>query len=472
MKVALTTGAYSSRSIIASAQRCVNLYPENNPADSPFPTTHYPTPGLRLLGTAAATGYRCLYTSTAGVLFAVVGPYVYTVSASWVFTKIGTLGTSSGPVSMVDNGVDVLIVDGSAQGYSAPVGGGALASVSGAGFYGADRVDLVDNIFVLNRPGTSQFYISGIGDTTFDALDFAGKTGFSDTLVSLAVAKRYIYLFGALTTEIWYNSGDQDFTFARMPSAFIQHGCAAKHSVATMDGQCFWLAQDPQGRAVVMMTSNFDGQRISTHAIEQEIQGYSRIDDAIGFTYQQDGHYFYFLTFPTADKTWCFDTATGQWHERAWLDSDGLFHRHRAACHAFFNGTHMVGDWENGNLYALDMGTYDDNGTAQVHIRSFPHLVDDSNRVIYREFIADMEVGRGISGTSTDPEIRLRWSDTKGASWGNYVTAGLGKTGDFLRSIQFQRLGMARDRVFELSWSGNCETALNGAFVQFRGVNE
>jgi hypothetical protein len=49
MRVPLTQGFYKARSIIANAQREVNLYPEKNPDDSPVPVTHYPTAGLRLL---------------------------------------------------------------------------------------------------------------------------------------------------------------------------------------------------------------------------------------------------------------------------------------------------------------------------------------------------------------------------------------------------------------------------------------
>ena len=48
-QVPLTLGSYMARSVIASAQRCVNLYTEPNPKDSPFPFTCYPTPGLTVL---------------------------------------------------------------------------------------------------------------------------------------------------------------------------------------------------------------------------------------------------------------------------------------------------------------------------------------------------------------------------------------------------------------------------------------
>lgn len=471
MKVALTTGAYQARSIIANAQRCVNLFPERNPGDSPFPTTHYCTPGTVLIGTAPESVFRGLYAASNGKLYGAIGQSLYLIGSDWSFTKLGTLKSSGSQVSMADNSVTLLVVDGSVNGYTVDLISDAFSYVSDPAFYGADRVDMVDGFFVLNRPGTNQWYASNPFAVTFNALDFAGKTGASDPLVTLAVARRYIFLLGTLTTEIWYDAGNQDFTFGRMPGAFIQHGCGAKNSVASMDGSIYWLAQEPQGHAMILRIDGFEAKRVSTHAIENEFQNYSRIDDAIGYTFQQGGHFFYALIFPTADKTWVYDLSTDQWHEWLWLDGDGAFHRHRGNCFAFWNNTWIVGDWQNGNLYSLDTESFTDNGTPISRVRSFPHLINNGYRVMYREFVADMEVGNG-DGSGSEPQVWLRWSDTKGASWGNAILGGIGNTGQYLRSIQFQRLGMARDRVFELAWSANCKTALNGAFIDAIPANQ
>jgi hypothetical protein len=135
-------------------------------------------------------------------------------------------------------------------------------------------------------------------------------------------------------------------------------------------------------------------------------------------------------------------------------------------CHSFNAGRNLVGDFETGAVYALDPNNYTDNGATIERVRSFPHISgSDGNRVLFRQFVADMEVGNGLPDDSAPPEVRLRWSDDRGASWGNWVVASLGKAGEYLTSIQFQRLGYARDRVFELSWSVPVKTALNGAWI-------
>lgn len=470
-KVPLTIGAYTAKSVIAEAQRCVNLYMERNPQDSTFPTTHYPTPGLVKVATASKTVWRGLFLASNGTLFGACGDGFFTISSSWVLTQIGSLFTNTGPVSMVDNGTDLLIVDGSTSGYKVTLGSNAFSVLAESAFYGGNTVQFADGFFILPRVNTLQFYISLAFQTSFDAVDFASKTGYSDQLVTLIVTKRYVYLLGAATCEVWFNQGGTAFPYSRMPGAFIQHGCIASASAAQVDGQVYWLSQSPQGKCIVVRSENYDAKRISTHALENEFQSYDKVSDAQAFTMQVDGHFWYVLTFPSANKTWFYDLSTEQWQEWLWTDSQGQFNRHRANCFAFAFGKAIVGDWQNGNLYVLDPDIMTDDGAPIVRVRGFPHIVDDDgSRIMYRELIADFQVGEGSNHGPTP--VFLRWSDTKGKSWGNPIESDIGQEGEYLRSVQFQRLGMARDRVFELSWSTPTKTALNGAFVQFVKANQ
>jgi len=472
MRVVLTGGAYTARSLIADAQRCINLYAEHNPQDASAPSIYYPTPGLTLLSSPPVSGEsRCIYTSTTGQRYEVVGSAVYSVSSSNVYTKLGTLNTLSGRVVMQDNGFDVLVVDGSIYGWTIHLSTNVMTQIVDSAFYGADRVDFVDGYFILNRPGTAQFYISNYLATSFYALNIASKSTYPDNLNTLIVMHREIWLIGEQTTEVWFNTGASDFTFGRMPGIFIEHGCVAKHSVAKHDLTVFWLSRDKDGQGVVIAGKSYAANRVSTHAIEQEFQTYSRLDDAVGYCYQQGGHPFYVLTFPTANKTWCFDMATGEWHQRGYLEADGSVSRHRGVGHTLNAGCNLVADYATGSVYVLDPTAYTDNNNPILRVRSLPHIGGgDGKRAFFRQFIADMECGQGLPGDTADPEIRLRWSDDRGFSWGNYVADSLGKAGVYKHVIQFQRLGYARDRVFELSWSAPVKTALIGAYIDIKSA--
>jgi hypothetical protein len=419
-KIALTGGAYLAHSVIASAQRSVNLYSEPVPEaqGEPMPAAHYPTPGLRRLGTTAiGTGpIRGIRQCTTGGVYVVSGSNVYSINVSdWTGTLLGTITPGlRTPVSMADNGLDLVIVDGTASGWRITLADNTFAQITDPEgmFSGATRVDYLDTFLIFNKPATPQFYWTGSLALTFDTLDFANKQSYSDMLVTLIVAKREIWLLGERTSEVWYDAGPTDIgagssQFAQVQSVFIDHGIAAKYSVANYDNGIFWLTRDRQGQGFVIHGAGYQTKRISTYAIEAEIAGYTRIDDAIGFCYQLGGHTFYVLTFPHADRTWVHDITTGLWHEWLWIDSNGNEHRHRANCFWPVNSTLVVGDWQNGNLYALDRTVFTDNGQPIKRLRSFPHLVAEGKRVFYRSFIADMETGTTPQGDVVITEEKI-----------------------------------------------------------------
>jgi hypothetical protein len=484
MRLPLLGGAYQSRSLIAAAQRCVNLYPERNPPESspPVPVTHYPTPGLRKISQSPTVGkVRASYRATNGDLYEVVnspsGSTVYYVDDALTWTALGNIPVGVNPVVFSDNGLAVVIVDGTATSYAIDMAAKTFGTISATNFYGGTGVTFLDTYFIFNRPGTAQFYISLsnvtyamlIGGTAFDPLDIAAKTGSADNIVTVASIHGELWLIGELTAEVWANSGAADFTFQRIPGAFVDHGCAAPYSLSQMDVSLFWLVKDRQGRAVIIRTDGYGVVRISTHAIEQDIQSYDVIDDAIGYCHQIDGHAFYVLTFPDADKTWAYELATGQWHERASIDGNGNLVRHRGNCFSSAYDLEIVGDYQNGALYTYDQDYYFDGTVPIRRIRTFPHIVNDGKRVSYASFIADIEVGQTGGVLTNDPWlVSLRWSDTRGASYGNPVIQTMGAGGELYVSPQWQRLGMARDRVFEISWSAPVRTALQSAFIDVR----
>jgi hypothetical protein len=252
----------------------------------------------------------------------------------------------------------------------------------------------------------------------------------------------------------------------------------------------------------VYRANGYQGQRISTHAVEWQIQQYSDLSDAIAYTYQQDGHSFYVLIFPTANTTWVYDAATQAWHERAgW--HNGSFTRHRSNCQMAFNNKIVVGDFENGNIYSFDLEDYSDNGGIQKWLRSWRALPIGTNnlkRTAQHSLQLDIEAGVGLNGfvrseviylmtednnflitednnfliadqetgftQGADPAVMLRWSDDGGHTWSNEHWSTIGKIGEYYRRVFWRRLGMTlklRDRVYELSGTDPVKIAIMGA---------
>jgi hypothetical protein len=420
--LALTEGMYQARSVIAASQRCVNLYPEVNQKQSilllpqgvaPSLVTHYPTPGLRTL---CETGFpaevRCLFRANNNLLYTVIGSSAYLVNSNWSLQLLGVLATSEGQVRMMDNGRTLIVVDGSPTGYAIDLPTSNFGTISDPAYYGATCVDYLGSFLVFNQPDTQNFYctlsdespqytsvVAGTPTTSIDALNAlytAQKSGYGDNLVALVSLDKQLWLFGQLTTEIWYLSGGATFPFAATPNGLIEHGCGAQYSAAKIDDTVIWLSISITGSPVVLQGSGYTAQRISTNAIENEIQNYPRVDDAIAMTYQQLGHSFYILTFPSAGKTWVYDNSTSEWHERMFLGGNGREQRWRPNCLSYAYGEIVAGDYENGSLYSLDINTYTDAGQAIKRIRGFPHFIQEAKRVVYRKFIADIQCGESI----------------------------------------------------------------------------
>jgi hypothetical protein len=164
-----------------------------------------------------------------------------------------------------------------------------------------------------------------------------------------------------------------------------------------------------------------------------------------------------------------YDVATQAWHERAgWVNGD--FTRHRSNCQMAFNNKVVVGDYENGNIYAFDMETYADNGQIQKWLRSWRALPTGQNnlrRTAHHSLQIDLETGVGLNlGQGSNPEVMLRWSDDGGHTWSNYHTSLVGRIGEYYHRTFFRRLGMTlklRDRVYELSMTDPVKTAIMGA---------
>jgi hypothetical protein len=481
MKTPILGSTYVARSVNAADARMVNLFPEIIPEGGKEPAFLQRTPGLRLLATLGTGPVRGEW-AFGGYGYVVSGTKLYKIDTNYAATVLGTVG-GSGPVSMADNGTQLFIAaNGPSYIYNSSTA--VFGQITDPDFPGAVTVGYLDGYFVFNEPNSQRIWVTQLLDgTSIDPLDFASAEGSPDGVVGIIVDHREVWVYGTNSVEVWYDTGATDFPLQRIQGAFNEIGCAATYSIAKMDNGLFWLGKDARGQGIVYRANGYTGTRISTHAVEWHIQQYGTLSDAIGYTYQQDGHSFYVLSFPSANTTWVYDVATQAWHERAgW--KNGSFTRHRSNCQMFFNNEVIVGDYENGNIYAFDLDEYSDNGNIQKWLRSWRALPTGQNnlrRTAHHSLQIDMESGVGLNAGPTgspiqgeDPKVMLRWSDDGGHTWSNEYEATVGKIGQYYRRVFFRRLGMTlklRDRVYELSMTDPVKTAIMGAELLISPTN-
>ena len=506
MKTPILGSAYVARSVNAADNQMINLFPELVPEGGKEPAFLQRAPGLRLLATLGNGPVRGLWTY-GGYGYAVSGSKLYQIDTTWTAVEKGTVA-GSGPVSMVDNGTQLFIA-ANGPSYIYNTSTNVFAQITDPDFPGAVTVGYLDGYFVFNPPNSQQVWVTSLLDgLSVDPLDFASAEGSPDGLVALIVDHREVWLFGTNSVEVWYDAGTADFPLQRIQGAFNEIGCAAAYSVAKLDNGLFWLGSDARGRGIVYRANGYNGQRISTHAVEWHIQQYGNLSDAIGYTYQQDGHAFYVLIFPSANTTWVYDVATQAWHERAgW--HNGEFTRHRSNCQMSFNNEIVVGDYQNGNIYAFDLDVYADNGQIQRWLRSWRAIPTGQNtllRTTHHSLQLDCETGVGLNEppNSVDlfdseyvvgyllteggdflltedgeyiavtqsnlitmiPRVMLRWSDDGGHNWSNEHWTSIGQIGQYGKRAFWRRLGMTlkiRDRVYEVSGTDPVKIAIMGA---------
>jgi hypothetical protein len=471
MKTPILGSSYVARSVNAADNRMVNLFPEVIPEGGKEAAFLSRCPGLKFLQTIGTGPIRGLWAhQTNGTDFYVVsGVQVFKLSSmTGTPTLLGTV-SGTGPVSIADNGTQIFFAcNGPSYIYNEVTN--VFQQITDPDFPGALTVGYLDGYFVFTQPNSQRVWVTSIFEgTQIDALDFASAEGSPDGLVGLIVDHREAWLFGTDSVEVWYDAGLADFPLTRIQGAFNEIGCVATFSIAKLDNGLFWLGTDARGQGIVYRANGYTGTRVSTHAVEYAIAQYGNLADAIAYTYQQEGHAFYVLTFPTGNATWVYDVATGAWHERAGWDN-GAFMRHRSNCQCNFGGNIIVGDYENGNIYRFDLDVFADNGGIQKWLRSWRALPTGQNnlkRTAHHSLQLDCQSGIGlVTGQGNDPQVMLRWSDDGGHTWSNEHWSSMGKIGQYFHRVFWRRLGMTlklRDRVYEVSGTDPVKIAIVGA---------
>jgi hypothetical protein len=446
----------TSEKDIAGQEELINVYPRAS-SGGKYPFTLTNTPGLALfceLPTLPVMGMHVM----GGRAFAITKTKLYEVLKNGTYKEIGDVDIK-GIVSSDDNGRHIVFVDGY-KGFYFDELTYEVKQLESEGFYSSNKVSFQDGYFIFTRTGTGQFFISDLLDVTFDPLDFASAEGQPDNLVGAISDHREVFMFGEDTIEVWYNSGSSDFPFERNQGAFVEKGCAAHASIAKMNNTIYFVGSD----LMVYQMSGYTPVRISNHGVEKTLKGVD-VSNAFAYTYQDEGHLFYVLTIPESNITWCYDASTAAWHIR----KSYQFGRHYANCLIYFDSKNLVGDFQNGKIYQMAENFYTDDGQPIVREFILPTLNNGREFLTVDSFELDMSSGVGlISGQGNDPQARVEFSKDGGVTWSNTKFARIGKIGEYLTRVKWNRFGAARQFVFKVQISDPIPIDIGGAWVDLR----
>lgn len=574
----------AGRSKAVAAQKRQNLYLEITQEADKSQLVAYGTPGLMPFINLGADPIRGVWWyQAAGVMIIVAGENVYEVAGSGVYVKVGTLLTSTGIVSMADNGFQVIIVDGShgyiyqnatpdlaysrtlttvtvteylhtrVTGQSVEIDGdanvpdgtytitvpttaggsfvigteyviatlgttdftligatqnvvGTVFTATGAGsgngtatnantwqittvasgsatgtlkvinnlreittaYTGVDfpiatTVVFIDSYFVISVADTKQFWLSASYDGfSWNPLDYASKEAYTDNLNAVSVDNGNIVLLGYASQEYWQNTGSYPFPFQRIAGSPVDVGLAARFSVAKPAGRLHYLARTRRGGLSVVRIENYQPIPVSTPDLDYLFNGYTSPSDAVAFSYRQNGHDFYQISFQAQKVTWLYDVTSNIWSQLVSFNST----RHYANLATQYDYKVYVSDYRNGKFYILNSDTYTDDGQPIIRELITPHFYkgDSFNKLHVYRLRLDMEQGVGLPvGQGDNPQVMLQVSRDGGFTWGDEMWTSFGAQGQFLKRAEWRRLGVSRNYVFKFRISDPVKVVLIGA---------
>ena len=483
-------GTYTSQSVTADAEECINLYPETVESQGGASAmTLYSTPGLKLFASVTGAHQHRGSSTINGRGFVVIDSTLYEVLANGMLTALGNVGNDGAPCSFAAAPQQLAVVSAGALyvyqlvtqtntglGFNVTIPAGTFQQITGANApwlpQAVTQVAYLDGFFFVLVALSQTVYASNSFDaTSWPPLSIKTINTFADNVISMISDHRLLYLLGQKSSETDYDAGSFPFPLVTLPSGTMEQGAAAQFATAQIDNTVFFIGQrSDQGGGIAWRISGSNPVRISTHAVELAWQSYQRstkISDAVAFVYQDQGHTFWHVTFPSAQATWVYDVATNLWHRRGFFNLQrGAFQAALPISHMFLFGKHLVGDRASGRLYDMEIPIQagggwafcDDNGNPIRRVRTAGHIAQEHQWMRYSELEVYCETGLGPNpplldgqGEPRGPQVMLRCSRDGGHTWGSIRTESAGEAGKYLKRVSFRRLGRARDMVFEVS---------------------
>lgn len=458
--IPISLGNASNDLVQADSRKLVNMYAESSSGKTDFIIRKRPGLGASFAHTGSFA-MRGLYETSTNRLFGVRGNDLFEVSTFNTTTQRGVLGTSFGPVSMTDNGIDMVIADGTNL-YKYVLSTNTLSIITDANApSNTPKVECIDGYVFGFDPDATE-----IGEYKYSELDLDGGVDVwpvlnntiaeksPDKLVSMIANNGDLWLFGSKSYEIHSNTGQLTNTFAVINGTAKEIGCAAVNSVAKIGGSIFWLGASREGHAQVFMSVGYGAQKISTFNEDSRISDLGQISDAIGFTYQYKGHSFYLLTFQNGDLSLQYDILTNTWHDLTSYNMDtNLQSRYRQVCHAFFNGKNYFGDIGNGDISTLGDEFYTDNGRPIICEMTFPYIDNMGQPFSIWSLQLDVQTGVGLTGED-EPVLEYCYSND-GVNFSQWRDVGIGAIGEVFKRVKINKLSNAKfgKRVFKIRYS-------------------
>jgi hypothetical protein len=217
---------------------------------------------------------------------------------------------------------------------------------------------------------------------------------------------------------------------------------------------------------------------VSTEPLNHEFRKYKKVSDAFADIIEVNSHIFYYITFPTEDKTWVYDLTTDMWTEWSSRIPETFpyhgyrFGRFRGMFHAIFGEKNIIGDSRSGKIFELDQNSFYDYDSAIEFERVTTHLFVQDGYVSLNSLMIDAE--RAVAtqtGQGSEPTIMLQISRDGGKTWGDMLWRTSGKAGEYKHRALWYKLGTARQFTFKIRCTDPVFNVILGAIADIEATD-
>lgn len=393
-----------------------------------------------------------------GALYVVAGTQLWKIQSNGNVTSLGSMSISATAAVYMERNrrstPDITVVcDGVMYNYRT-----SLAQVTDADLLAPLSLTVVDGILIIGT-ADNKWQAGEIDDATaWDALSFERADASPDPVVRVFNRQNEVLILGEKTCEFWVNAGLADATgFSR--TTVMDLGCIAANSVARLDQSLCWVAHD----RTVRLLQGYSGQRISTPAVERDIEALADKTKITATSWTRDGHSYYQIS--SASWTWVYDSQYG-WSNRESYGQNNW--RISTVTEAF--GKVLCGDRDSPNIYEMSQDFKDEAGESLVFSVTLPSVSAYPQPLTLDALYIDVERGVGTGqgeAQNIDPEIMLEWSKDGGATWNGPRMLDIGKQGKRLTRVTTRRLGQALlGFTLRISCSAKVARALYGVYAE------
>jgi hypothetical protein len=413
--------------------RLINCYREPMVGGQRAPHMLRAVPGMQDFASLPTVFARAM-TTYDGDLAIVAGTNLYLVTPAGALTDVGTVEAPDSQVTM-DESAGVLCI-GSNLKYWTWDGATLANPTTGAVTDVAGVTQLGGYIIVSEKNDRTFAWSDLVTPGTFSGLNFASAEITPDRIIRPFAFKDALYLFKRDGYERWGVTGQAGVNaFARIEGAMGEPGLLEFNLICEFPNGMAWVGGD--GRVHVLGIGP-----ISTPPLEVAIK---QSDPSRMFFYEQRGHGFVCITF-TMGAAWCYDVATGEWHERS--EANG---RWSAATSAKLSRAWYVAA-DSGKVGKLVVGC-SDFGLPMIR-RAVSNTLEMDDRFSIAKIEAYPRPAGDVQGDGTPAKVTLRMSRDGGMTWGADKDRPVGVDGAWDHRLTWRGLGQFRKAVMELSQSG------------------